>query len=135
MGIDSKHVCPGILKLGDGEIALGFVGRAWDDFSHDLIIVHLPGWTQLFGEWQPKFADNGNDFDIEILGFGYTSVHLSDTLADGFTFSKVERERIEALCHALFADCAKRQTPWPFKAPQSRFLGNVVFAPGWIREE
>jgi len=125
-----------ILKLGDGEIAFGYIAGTKEEFPHDLIIIHLPGWTQLFGEWQRKFADNGNDFDVEILGFGYISADIvgSPEPAHRFTFSKVERERIEMLARALFADTEARAQQWQLRGAHGHFMGNVIFAPGWLRE-
>ena len=133
--VPSKSI---VLKLDGGEIALGFTARAWDEFGHSLIVVKLPGRTPLYGEWTDRYAENGNDFDVEILGFGYRDGYVvgSPNLADRLIFSPDERTLVEALIRSLFSDPIARSTAMPFsnRIPP-RYLGNVLFAPGWIRAQ
>jgi len=136
--IDSKHVLPDcpILKLDGGEITLGFIARAWDEFYHRLIVVRLPHRPTLYGEWTAKYAENGSDFDVQILGFGYTDGYVvgSPNLSARAVFSPDERTLVEGLTRSLFSDPIARSTTAPFSLrTPARYLGNVVFSPGWIR--
>jgi len=104
--MDSKYVLPEsiVLKLNGGDIAFGWVARAWDEFYHRLIVIEFPGRTPMYGEWTAKHADSGYDFDIEILGFGYRDGYTvgSPNLSDRLTSSPNERALAESLIRSLF---------------------------------
>ncbi|MEK7995999.1 MAG: hypothetical protein AAB403_19540 [Planctomycetota bacterium] len=137
--MDSKYVLPEsiVLKLNGGEIALGWVARAWDEFYHRLVVIELPGRTPLYGEWTARYADNGYDFAIEILGFGYRDGYTvgSPNPSARLTFSPNERALVESLIRSLFSDPVARSTVNPFAIKVARYTGIVRFASGWVREQ
>ena len=59
------------LNLPTGKIGFASMIRGSDEEPRDAFRVELPDRPTMFGEWRAKFADNGNDFNVEIVGFGY----------------------------------------------------------------
>jgi hypothetical protein len=59
------------LSLDGGKIRFGESGRAWDERGHDMVVVQLPSQPLMFGEWRPRWAANQNDFDVDIVTFGF----------------------------------------------------------------
>lgn len=137
--MDSEYVLPesSILKLNGGEIALGAAARGWDEYYHHLIVVELPCRPTLYGEWEPKYAANNIDFDIEILSFGYRDGNSVGTtsVSNRLTFSRDERVLVESLIQLLFANIASTAAVNPFALKVARYTGVVRFAPRWIREQ
>ena len=56
------------LNLPTGKIGFASMIRGWDEEPRDAFRVELPDRPTMFGEWRAKFADNGNDFNVEIVG-------------------------------------------------------------------
>jgi hypothetical protein len=122
------------LNLPTGKVGFKSTVLGWDEEPRDAFRVELPDRPTLYGEWRPKFADNENDFDVEIVGVGYANVGYvgSPLLAHRKKFSAREQSAIEELIRALFADQTARAAIVPFSSKTARFLGVVIFAPGWI---
>lgn len=137
--MDSKYVLPKstVLELNGGRIALGAAARAWDEYYHHLIVVELPGRTPLYGEWEPKYAANRIDFDIEILSFGYLDGDSVGTtnIWNRLAFSPNERTLVESLILSLFSNAAATATLNPFALKVARYTGVVRFVSRWIREQ
>ena len=64
------------LSLDGGKIRFGESGRAWDERGHDMVVVQLPSQPLMFGEWRPRWAANQNDFDVDIVTFGFHGLLL-----------------------------------------------------------
>ncbi len=47
--------------------------RSWDESPQHAFSVELTGQPILYGIWRPKWAPNENDFDVEIVSFGWAS--------------------------------------------------------------
>jgi hypothetical protein len=106
------------VTVGDAMIRFDAVGRTADERDHDIYVTQLPGQPLLYGEWRPRFARNGNDFDIDILDFG-----LIDPRDFGIPsplrrlrFDRREHAFIEELVLALFANEEARNRQWPFSS-------------------
>ena len=119
--------------MHDGEIAFGFSGRAWDEVNHMLVVVQFEPWSSHFGEWEPRYRANGNDFDAEVLGFGYRDGFLAGS-SDRLEFPAEKCRVVESLIRRLFASPATLSAGIPFSIQRSRFLGGVHFCEGWIRQ-
>lgn len=136
-GMNSKYVPSdnAILTCGGGKIAFGLSGRAWDELGHRLVVVELTQQSLLYGEWAPRYRANGDDFDIDILAFGYRDGFLagSPEPSDRLEFSAEKCQVIESLIHRLFVSPITA-TEVPFSLPRARFLGGVHFLDGWIRQ-
>lgn len=134
----SKYVASDntVLTCDDGKIAFGASGRAWDEVNHKLVVVELEPWSFVYGEWKSRFHADGNDFDVEVLGFGYRDGFLagSPNPCDRLVFSPEKCQAFERLIRRLFASPATATAGIPFSAPRARFLGGVHFREGWIRQ-
>jgi len=133
----SKYVpaSNGVMTFDDIQVAFGLSGRAWDEVNHKLVVIQFHGRPILYGEWEPTYLPNGNDFNAVVLAFGYRDGYSagSPDLSDRQVFSKNEQEIIEKLIRRLFASSATERAGSPFSSPGSRFMGEVLFLPGWVR--
>jgi hypothetical protein len=104
-----------------------------DDGGHDTFEVQLGMHPGLYGELRPVWASNGNDFDIEILNFGYASPTNVGNPHPGARrdFSALEREALEQMITNLLGRAEAQKHLLFFKAP-ARFMGGIRFARGWI---
>lgn len=121
------------LDFPKGKVAFVGVVRC-DEAGVDEFQVELHDRPVLYGAWRPSFAENGNDFDIEIISFGYTNktnVGNIDPSAR-VRFSPEEISTIEGLVRDLFAHKDLREQFSPFSVKIARFLGAVRFLPGWV---
>ena len=121
------------LNLPDGKIAFQGMIRCDDALVHEFRI-EFPEKQPLYGEWRPRFAENGIDFDIEVTTFGYVSkFNVRNPHPDArIRFSAQENLLIEQLVRALFADEIRRSGISPFTSKKARFVGGVTFLSGWI---
>jgi hypothetical protein len=122
------------LNFPTGKIGFASTVRGWDEEPRDAFRVELPDRPTMFGEWRAKFADNGNDFNVEIVSFGYLrESHLGSAhLLHRKEFFAPERDVVERLIRALFADESPKTGAALFATKKARFLGAVNFMPGWI---
>jgi hypothetical protein len=121
------------LNSPHGKVAFQGTVRC-DDEGVNEFRVDLPERNPMYGEWRPKFAPNGNDFDVEIPTFGYGSKHNVRNPHPGarVRFTAQEQLAVEQLVRALFADEHRRIGIPPFTSKKARFLGGVSFLPGWV---
>jgi hypothetical protein len=98
-----------------------------------MFTVELEHRPPLYGEWRPKWAKNGNDFNAEIMDFGLLDAGAAGLPAPNrrMAFSAEERLGIERMIRALFASADARAGTVPFSG--GNFLGTVTFLRGWIR--
>jgi hypothetical protein len=119
--------------------AAGFAGfpRGVDDRGHFAFELRLPSHPGLYGEYRPKFAENGNDYDVEIVNFGFVSRNNlgNPNVGARLRFSSQQREVIEDLIVALVSNPEAREGIPPFSSAKSHFLGRIHFLPGWINED
>jgi hypothetical protein len=122
------------LDFPNGRIGFASLVLGWDEEPRDAFRIELPGWPVTYGEWRPKFADNQNDFDVEIVSVGYINKGFlgSQLVNHRKKFSAQEQQVIEELVRNLFADRGARGDISPFSSKIGEFLGGVVFVPGWI---
>jgi hypothetical protein len=131
--IESSHFVT--VVVGDSKIRFAAVGRTWDERDHDLFAVQLPGRPLLYGEWRPKFAKNGDDFDVEIVFFGLIDGRDAGIPlpARRVTVSRAERLVVEKLVLSLFSSVDAKARIFPFSSKRGKFLGQIDFLPDWIR--
>jgi hypothetical protein len=122
------------LNLPAGKIGFASSVLGWDEEPCDAFRVELQDLPTMYGEWRAKFADNENDFNVEIVSIGYVNKrHLrSPYPAHRKRFSAQQGNAVEELIHSLFADEAAKAGLAPFASQKARFLGDVSFIPGWI---
>jgi hypothetical protein len=110
--------------LDGGKIRFGESGRAWDERGHDMVVVQLPSQPLMFGEWRPRWAANQNDFDVDIVTFGFTRAFIvgSPDPKNRRTVTTSERLTIEELVRALFANAEAKAGVSPFTSRPRSFL-------------
>ena len=121
------------VALGAAKIRLAGTDRGPDELPREAFLAQLPGRLPMLGEWRQRWADNGNDFDVEVVSFGYLPSYGLEVPLGRQTFNKEERAVAEHLIRGLFSNKAATQKHAAFM-PQRRgvFLGNVHFLWGWI---
>lgn len=116
-----------------GKVRLAGTDRGADELPRDAFIAQLPGRPVLIGEWRKRWAENGNDFDVEVVSFGYSQYEALGIAAIQLEFTAEERTLVKDLVRALFLNPLARQMHSSFRPERKgRFLGNVCFLPGWI---
>jgi len=121
------------LTCPEGTVAFAGTVRA-DDGGVDEFWVELADRPRMYGEWRTKWAPNENDFDIEIVTFGYGSKYNVGNTFPGArnVFKAHEEVKISNLVKDLFMDRERRSGLVPFSIKGSIFLGGIFFLPGWI---
>jgi hypothetical protein len=125
-----------ILSLPEGNIKFAGFPRGGDEYSHPAFEITLPNRPPIYGEWKTKFAANGNDFDVEIVSFGYSDAYnLGNPHPDArLPYSEQDVRTVERLVRDLFATPEARAGVPPFGTPKAVFLGAVTFRSEWIRQ-
>jgi hypothetical protein len=126
-----------MVQIGAG--AVGFAGlvRGSDEQGHDLFQVVYNG-VPLYGEYKRRFAKNNNDFDIDIVSFGYFDFRNVGDINNitKKAFSAQESEFYSSMIKALFCDpiaAHLRSELRIFSRESFKFLGDVRFLSGWVR--
>jgi hypothetical protein len=125
-----------VLRTDTGEIAFGYHGRHWHDSkpSLELLVAKLLKSPTIYGEWRCCFEANHEDFNVEIVSFGYTNPDLvSDRPSVTLVFTRAERGAVESLIRELFSTPEVIASQFPFNSSRARFLGTLRFRRGWIR--
>ncbi len=109
--------------------------RGIDEQGHETFAIEVEG-SECFGEIQRAFLPNNNDYNIEVVTFGYTakSSFGMPMLAACRTFTTVEIGIIQSLVVGLIA-AGTRFVDRPHllkEYPNARFMGEVLFKDGWI---
>lgn len=122
------------IAVGAAKVRLAGIDRGADELPREAFLAQLPGRLVMLGEWRERWAENGNDFDIEIVSFGYYPPSYGLGIATGKqTFNMQELAMAEDLIRGLFSNVIATQKH-PSFSPRRRgvFLGNIYFLPGWI---
>jgi hypothetical protein len=101
-----------------------------------MVVVQLPSQPLMFGEWRPRWAANQNDFDVDIVTFGFPRAFIvgSPDPKNNRTVTTSERWTIKELVRALFANAEAKAGVSPFTSRKGKFLGHAHFLPGWLEK-
>jgi hypothetical protein len=107
-----------------------------DERPHETFCVEVNG-LDFFGEIHKIFDENGNNYNIEILSFGYKNKEDAGAPVDEnwtVAFTKLQIEWIANIIRQLISVASKIDDP-PFVLRRAKelFLGNVIFKNGWVR--
>lgn len=123
-----------VVEAAAGKVRFGGVERGTDEIPREVFAAQLTGRPVMYGEWRQKFAANGNDFNVEIVSFGYPPLYSVAGEAGKESFTGTEMAAIEELVAALFASAdAKNQLAAFSPHRRGAFLGSIRFVPGWIK--
>jgi hypothetical protein len=126
-----------LYKFPNGAARFAGMGPGADERGCFVFEVQLPSYPSLYGEFGPQWAENKNDYDIEIVSFGFTSRNNVGNPHAGARprFSSQQRKIIEDLIVALASSPEAQSKVPPFSFKGSRFLGRIHFLPGWIIDD
>lgn len=115
---------------------LGLI-RGADERGHEVFALEF-GNGLLYGEIEPRFLDNRNDFDVEVVSFGVKDERsVGDAPYDPRgVLSPANVDIARALIvHLVAAGMAMEERPGFLRETQdSHFMGQVLFRRGWVRQ-
>ena len=122
------------VTLPRGKASFESVIRSWDESPQDAFSVELWGQPTLYGIWRPRFGANENDFDVEVVSFGWAdkSNTGNPNPVTRRKLSVVQADDVQALVLALFEDINARKKISPFSSKIARFMGDIRFRENWI---
>lgn len=126
------------IKFPEGRARFAGGVRGWDEAGHDTFAIEIEG-REWFGELRSSFLANGNDFNIEIVSFGYSyrdSVGMPLPCLGSRAFNQGELEHVRALILSL-VEAGMEFSIRPnvlLEYPGAHFLGSVFFREGWAAE-
>lgn len=116
------------LTLPDGNVAFEGVVRR-DEDPIDVFRVELRNKPPLYGVWRQTFSENGYDFDIEIISFGFgmrLDVRNQNPIAWD-EFSEEEKFIARKLIVILFENAQITKKLSAFSIPGAFFSGKIKF--------
>jgi len=123
------------LELPSGRARFSGGIRGFDELGHDTFAVEVGG-REYFGEIKRAFLSNGNDFNIEVISFGYERIGSvgMPMLGTCRVFTVAEIATIQSLIVQLITANAgfRKKLALLVEYPNSHFMGQVVFRDGWI---
>jgi hypothetical protein len=127
-------VSPFTLTLPTGRASFESVIRCWDESPQDGFSVELVGQRTLYGIWKPTWAPNENDFNVEIIKFGWADKYNTGN-PNPITRTRLSAEQaagVKWLVLALFHNAEVRNRITPFARNPELFLGRIDFNTDWI---
>lgn len=113
--------------------------RGWDERGYDTFAVELEGEV-VYGEIARAFLPNHNDFNIQVISFGYGMRENIGILNEDGTlpnaqgiFPSAYLQRVQSLVVQLVrAGLGFQDRPVPLtEYPNAHFQGKVIFPEGW----
>ena len=123
------------VDLPDGRARFAGSIRGFDERGHETFAAEVDG-REYFGEIGRIFLPNGNDFNVEVLSFGYGDRGYvgMPMLGTCRVFTAAEIATIQALAVQLIAAGMRfKDRLWLLvEYPNAHFMGQVFFRDGWI---
>lgn len=127
-------VSPFTVTRSKGRAGFESMIRCWDESPQHAFSVELTGQPTLYGIWRPKWAPDKNDFDVEVLSFGWADQNNAGN-PNPVTRRKLSTEQaanVKELIIALVEDVDARKKIMPFSSKTARFLGRIEFKENWV---
>ncbi|WP_063584514.1 hypothetical protein [Achromobacter ruhlandii] len=127
------------VPAAEGRVRFAGSIRGWDERGHDTYAVDVDGKV-MYGEIARTFLPNQNDFNIQIVSFGYgVREHVgmpwpADHDSHAWAISDAETpQRVQSILARLIqAGLHFEDRPRVLlEYPQARFQGKLIFAEGW----
>jgi hypothetical protein len=122
------------ISLPEGRARFSGGIRGWDEIGHETFAVEVDG-QELFGEIVAIFLENNNNYNLEVVSFGYrkdNDVGLSMNACTPLT--ERQAQRIVSLVRELVAVVSKIDSPPSIlHGAKKLFLGGLTFKDGWFR--
>lgn len=120
------------VALAQGRARFSGIQRGWDEHGRVTFCVEVAG-NPLFGEIDQAFLDNSNDFDLEVVSFGYGRAEDVGMPRGQVPVVPDALATVESLVIGLVRAAREFQSPPNILAesPTSSFMGRVFFREGW----
>jgi hypothetical protein len=122
------------LEFPEGRARFSGGVRGIDEQGHETFAIEVDG-EECYGEIERAFLPNGNDYNIEVVAFGYGSEHdIGMPMLEACrVFSLAQIDRIQSLATRLISAGARfEDRPHLLREyPKARFMGEVLFQDGW----
>jgi hypothetical protein len=115
--------------------AVGYI-FSWNELPHETFCVEMNG-QELFGEVKAIFSENGNNYNLEIVSFGYKDKGNVGAPVDEswvVAVTKIQAQQVTILLRKLISIASELDDP-PFVLGRAKelFLGGINFKDGWVR--
>jgi len=126
-------------QFPEGRVRFSGGIRGWDERRYETFAVEIDG-DVLYGEIDNLFLPNHNDFNVQVVTFGYGMIEAVGLLNDGSpgpqaqgTFPPAYLRRVQSLIAQLIrAGTHFRNKPGVLvESPCGHFQGKVIFPTGW----
>jgi hypothetical protein len=126
-------------QFPEGRVRFSGEIRGWDERGHDTFAVEIDGQV-VFGEIDNVFLANHNDFNVQVVSFGYGMRENVGILNDGSPgrhaqgrFPPAYLQRVQSLVVQLLrAGLHFEVRPGVLtEFPNAHFQGNAIFPEGW----
>lgn len=114
--------------------------RGWDERGHEVYAVEFQGRV-IYGEIDSTFLPNHNDYNIEVVSFGYgmkDNVGIPEPSSRG-VYTEAELRIIRSLIVQLIqaGQHFEEKPLLLMETKKSRFMGKIIFREGWanVRQE
>jgi len=122
------------LDFGQGRARFSGSIRGADERGHETFAVEANG-AEYFGEIDRAFLLNGNDYNMEIVSFGYTDKeYVSAPFPSARAkFTPADLEVMQLLiCSLIEAVSKAAEKPYIMgEYADAHFMGKVIFREGW----
>ena len=111
--------------------------RGPDETGISLVCVERKNGPPLFGEWDFIFAENGNDFGVELGRFGYPDRESAGSTSPYMRqkFSSEEIEYLKSILIPFFTEVESWKGWMPSALMRGGPLLGVRFASDWILDK
>lgn len=122
------------IQLPQGRIRFGGAIRGGDEGRHETYSVDIDGIIT-YGEIENIFSTNGNDYNVEVISFGYGMIeNVGNPHANARgTYTETQLKLVQSLVVQLIqAGLHFEERPSVLRESlESHFLGRVLFREGW----
>lgn len=127
------------LQFPEGKVRFAGGIRGWDERGYDTFAVELDGEV-VYGEIARTFLPNHNDFNVQVVSFGYGMRENVGILNEGGPgpyaqgiFPPAYLQRVQSLVVQLIrAGLSFEDRPVPLtEYSTAHFQGKVIFPKGW----
>ncbi len=120
------------IDLPEGRARFSGIQRGWDEQGRVTFGLEIDG-AERYGQLDQVFRDNGNDYDIEVITFGFGRPEDVGMPGAQVAVTGDLLLRIESLVIGLVQAARRLERPPNIlvEGATSSFMGNVLFRAGW----
>ncbi len=124
------------MQFAEGRARFAGGVRGVDERGHETFAVEVDG-VEYFGEIVSAFLPNDNDYNIEVVSFGFADEGFAgEELRPGIALvlSEAQVATVAGIIRQLIVEGARMDDPPHLlvQYPNARFMGGVLFRDGWV---